>query len=216
MRTSKVISTILVGAVGAWLFSAVPSGLFRCGRAVAQVVTSQPSAPGADSVRGAVMGRVDAVVSESDVISHPTRRGVERTFASLPLPAVLESVFVDVAELVLTVSTAYDSTEPLFIAAFPATAPVTARPTTWSAEWDEMSGGFDPELMTTASVCDTREAVEIRLNITEFVRRWQAGDAPNYGIVLKSLSENKSTFHWIQDGRYDGGNARLEIRYTRL
>ena len=129
---------------------------------------------------------------------------------------MLDSVYLDRAELVLTVSTAPDSTEPLLIAVFPATERLDTRPTAWSEDWSVMSGGFDADYCGLASISETNDAVEIHLDITVMVERWLKGDGANYGLVLKSISENKSTFSWKRDGRYDGGDAKLVIYYSPL
>lgn len=160
-------------------------------------------------------GTIGATVSAPTVITKPGNRAIERGFVDVSVPEVLDTNFVDNARLILTVSTVFDSTEPLIIAAFPATVDKATRPAEWSVEWNEMSGGFDPEYIAITSVESTEDAIEIAIDVTQFVRLWQAGTIPNRGIVIKTLSEDKSTFHWIRDGRYDGQDAKLEIWYSR-
>jgi hypothetical protein len=83
-------------------------------------------------------------------------------------------------------------------------------------DWADAEGDFDAEYLSFTPVSTTEDAYEVRLEITEIVRRWAAEEATNYGVVLKSVAENRSTFHWIRDGRYDGGDAKLVILYSRL
>lgn len=160
-------------------------------------------------------GRLDATVTPSDMITKPGRSDIERDFVDVTLPGMPDTSSVDHARLVLTVSTVFDSTEPLIIAAFPATGSKASQPTSWSKNWTEMSGGFDPEYMAIASVESSEHAIEVAFDVTQFVRLWQSGALPNHGLVIKSLSENKSTFHWIRDGRYNGQDAKLEVSYSR-
>ncbi len=60
----------------------------------------------------------------------------------------------------------------------------------------------------------TTETTEIWLDVTHLLRWWLKGEASNYGVVLKSLSENKSTLSWIRDGRYGGNDANLVVMYS--
>lgn len=172
--------------------------------------------PSLEDLSIAKYGRVDAPIGQAVVVKHPTRNRVERDFIQVSLPSMNDSTFIDVAELVLTVESVWDTTEPLIIAAFPASISRDRRATSWSSEWTEMSGDFDPVLMGIATLNATKASAEIRIEVTEIVRRWKNREAENYGFVLKSISENKSTFRWIRDGRYDGADARIEILYSKM
>jgi hypothetical protein len=61
----------------------------------------------------------------------------------------------------------------------------------------------------------TQETAEIRFDITPIVEMWLKGQMPNRGLVVRALSEEKSTFQLTQAGIYDGANARLEFMYSR-
>lgn len=172
--------------------------------------------PSLEELSVAKYGRVDAPIGQAVVVKHPTKHRVERDFIQVPLPPMNDSTFIDVAQLVLAVESVWDTTEPLIIAAFPVTSSSEGRATSWSSEWTEMSGDFDPEFMAIATLNATKANAEIRIEVTEIVRRWKNREAENFGFVLKSISENKSTFRWIRDGRYEGADARLEILYSKM
>lgn len=163
----------------------------------------------------ASFGILNAPMKEGKVVQHNTKPNVERGFVIFELPAIGDTLIIDLAELVITISAECDSTEPLLILAGPATAAVSSRPSTWQEEWADMSGGFDPEYLSFLPIGGSEKELVIRLDVTEIVKRWSKGETPNYGFVMKSLAEDKSTYHWIRDGRYDGADAKLEIYYSR-
>jgi len=163
---------------------------------------------------GACAHSLEVPLQGGTVVIKEGRRDVERGFLPMPVSKALRGISVDVAELVLTVSTEYDRDEPLLIAAFPATVSPGSRTGRWSPAWTSMSGGFDPEFGGLASMLETRESVEITIDVTAMVQRWLSGELPNHGVVLKSLSEDKSTYRWVRDGRYDGAHAKLIVHYS--
>jgi hypothetical protein len=199
-----VATCVTLGALG-WLLS---YGEVRAQDSAQAVISTK------ETSKTEMYGRIDADLASGNIVANPKKQGVERAFLDLTLPNKLDSTYVDRADLVLRVSTEFDSTEPLIIAAFPATAPPSEL-AQWSSDWTEMSGGFDPEHIAIAPLDTSAVDTEIHLDITEFVRLWRSGVLPNYGLVIKSLSENKSTFHWIRDGRYNGQDAKLEVTYSR-
>lgn len=161
--------------------------------------------------------KVTVLLGSGSVVKDTRNQNVERGFIPVTLPSVLDSVFLDAAELVLTISAVYDTTEPLLIAALPATESPQLRSTTWSESWTAMTGGFTTKSGGLASMLKTTSGEEIRIDVTAMVRDWLDGKRSNYGVVLKSLSEGKrSTFSWTRDGRYAGANAKLVIHYSRL
>jgi hypothetical protein len=159
-------------------------------------------------------GKSEVTTFDATVVSRSKGSVAERCFVQTDLPKILADAFVDNAELILVVSAVCDTSEPLIIAAFPATQPVGTRSVTWSESWGEMSGGFDPEYIAISTVESTAEEIEIRLDVTQFVRLWQTGALANHGVVIKALTEGKSSFQWIRDGRYEGGDAKLVTLYT--
>lgn len=159
-------------------------------------------------------------IMEGASVESPRRPGLQRSAIPLILSGLPEGVFIDVAELVLSVSSVFDTTfvdsiSPLIVAAYPALESVSGLSNRWSRDWTDNLGAYDPELLSIASVNSTESDYEIRLEVTELVRRWVSGAMPNYGIVLRSLSEGRSTFQWIRDDRYGGGDALLRIWYTK-
>ncbi len=165
--------------------------------------------------KDAPYGVIDGTVGSALVLQSDSNQDVERAFVAVTLPSIDEKTIIDLAVLVVTVSTQCDSTDPLFLMACEATVAPASQPMTWQKNWTDLSGGFDPEHIALVPVSSSAAEVEIRFDVTAIVRRWAAGEAPNYGFVLKSLSEYKSSFHWIRDGRYDGQDAKLEICYSR-
>lgn len=158
-------------------------------------------------------GTVDGAIGQTAVVKDESRK-LERGVVAVTIPSFDDSVIIDAAFLVVTVSTQGDDSDPLFIVAAPATVAPETRTATWNSEWTSMSGGFDSENLAMVPMATTSEAAEIRIDVTNIVRRWFDGSAPNYGFILKSLSEDKSTFSWIRDGRYGGDDAKLQIFYS--
>jgi hypothetical protein len=173
-----------------------------------QVEVASPSAVCAE--------KVELDLTDCEAVTKPQRDDVERGFLGLELPALLDSVHLDVAELVFTVSTVYDTTEPLLLTVAPATTASAATLHASAEAWTTEAAGYDPEYLMFTPMCSTEDEVEVRIEVTHLLHRWLTDEAPNYGLVLKSVSEDKSTFHWIRDGRYNGGDAKLVVLYTRL
>lgn len=162
-------------------------------------------------------GKIEVPLATGTTVTDRLYPAVERGFVDVPLPPALDSVYLDVAELVFTASTVFDTTEPLLIAVAPATSASASMLLGGQRGWAGGNDGFDPEYLMFTPKLSTQPGDEIRIEVTHLLRRWLKGEAPNYGLVLKTLTEgSRSTFHWIRDGRYGGGDAKLVIHYTRL
>lgn len=160
-------------------------------------------------------GKIEAEVGAAIGVANDDKDGVERDFIPVSVPNLGDTLMIDLAQLTITVFTVYDSTEPMFIVAAPATVAIETRSSVWQESWTDMSGGFDPEYIAMTPMNSTEPEAEVIIDVTEIVRRWTSGDMPNYGLVLKSLSEDKSIFQLIRDGRYSGNDAKVEIWYSR-
>jgi len=179
-------------------------------------VAAQSEDRGAISAKHRIpFGKIEADLGACLTVQKGSDPSVERGFIPVSLPSFGDTLLIDLAEFVVTVSTDYDSTEPLFIVASPATVSAAARSSSWQSEWTDLSGGFDPEFLAVIPISSTDSEMEIRIDVTEIAKHWADESLPNHGLVLKSLAESKSTFHWIRDGRYDGNDARLEIHFSR-
>lgn len=205
----RAIRTTNYAALGLFLSAVIGSLLSP---ALAQV----NGARNQESGEVALFGKLDADIGECSVVSKGEAAVLERDFISVSVPSIGDSLVIDLAELVVTISSEIDAADPLILAAAAATVDPLNRPTTWQQDWNESSGGFDPEFLAMIPIGASRTSVEIRIDVTEIVKRWCGGEAPNYGFVLKSMSESKSTFHWIRDGHYDGLGAKLDIWYSRI
>lgn len=160
-------------------------------------------------------GVIEVAVGTPLVVQHSVKANVERAFIPVETPNLGDTLIIDLAELVFSATTECDSAQPLLIALYPSIIPPSSRSGSWQEEWTDNSGGFDAEFVTILPVHSTESDTEIRVDVTEIVRRWALDEAPNYGFVLKSHAEDKSTFKWIRDGRYRGQDAKLEIYYSR-
>ena len=114
-------------------------------------------------------------------------------------------------------SAEFDTTKPVLIAVAPATSSPTNLQLGGLGGWAGSNVGFDPEYIMFTPMLSTQSGAEVRIEVTHLRRRWLKGQAPNYGLVLKTLTEGaRSTLHWVRDGRYGGGDAKLVILYTRI
>ena len=181
-----------------------------CSSSVAQVTTESPS-----GANGPIAGRVDLPLSGGVVVANPVNEKQGRAIIDISLPSVLDSVRLDIAELVLMASTVYDTTDPLLVAVVPVTDRSAAEQIAEIPDWRGNSDGTDMEYITLTSANSTTEGLELRLDITAIVELWQNGVIPNRGVVVRALSEERSTFQWTRTGAYDGEDARLEIMYSR-
>lgn len=177
-------------------------------------VHGQTGDQNSQGVKPEPFGVIDCGIGQAVVVQHGSRDNVERAFISFDLGEFGDTLVIDLAELVFTASTLYDTTQPLLVMVSPATILPSSRASSWQEDWTETSGGFDPEYLASLPLRSTESEKELRVDVTEIVRRWVSGEAPNYGFVLKSLSEDKSTFLWTRDGRYKGQDAKLVIYYS--
>jgi hypothetical protein len=161
-------------------------------------------------------GRIEQSLTSIDVITNPVNEYRERAIIDMPFPSVLDSVHLDAATLVMTVSTVCDSTDPLILTV----APVTDRPTVEQLaeleDWTDINDGMNMRYSTITPMNSTQAGAEVRLDVMPIIDLWQRGVIPNLGVVVRTLSEGESTFQLNQTGAYDGANARLEVLYTRL
>jgi hypothetical protein len=186
---------------------------------------AQTRLPDSISSRGAdtadsPFGLCEILITDGATVDSPHRQGLQRSAIPIGLSGLPEGVFIDVAELVLSVSTFYDtmfvdSISPLIVAAYPALESASDLSSRWSNDWTEDPEGYDPEILSIASINSTESDFEIRLEVTEFVRRWASGAMPNHGVVIRCLSEGRSTFQWTRDNRYGGAHATLRIWYSK-
>ena len=163
----------------------------------------------------------------------------ERAFIPVQLPGIGDTILIDKAELTFrlamvpetTLTTAmsirtspvpettlvpvYETTTSPAISVFPSTVPAESRTAGWSTDWEEMTGGFDPEFVVFTPVTFEESDLEVRVDVTEIVRQWASGGLLNHGFVVKAHEESKSAFRWIRDADYDGKDAKLEIYYSR-
>jgi hypothetical protein len=162
-------------------------------------------------------GKIEVPLGTGTTVTDRQHPAVERGFVDVQIPKLLDSVYLDVAELVFTASTVFDTTEPLLLAVAPATSASASMGLGEQRGWAGGNDGFDPEYLMFTPRLSTQSGDEVRIEVTHLLRRWLKGEAPNYGFVLKTLTEgSRSTFHWIRDARYGGGDAKLVIHYTRL
>jgi hypothetical protein len=163
----------------------------------------------------AIAGKVNQTLTNEAVIANPVKSAQKRAIFDVSLPAILDSVDLDVAELVVTVSTISDSTDPLILTVAPVTDRSALENLGEVEDWVGNTEGFSTKYASIVPVTVTQESAEIRFDITPIVEMWLKGQMPNRGLVVRALSEEKSTFQLTQTGIYDGANARLEIMYSR-
>jgi hypothetical protein len=171
-------------------------------------------APGVSWCRS---GKIEVPLTAGTAVTDRQHPAVERGFVNVEIPKLLDSVHLDIAEIVFTASTVFDTTEPLLIAVAPVTSAGASMQLAGQRGWAGSNDGFDPEYVMFRPKLSTQSGSEVRIEVTHLLQRWLKGQAQNYGLVLKTLTEgSRSTFHWIRDGRYGGGDAKLVIHYTRL
>lgn len=163
----------------------------------------------------AIAGKCDQTLANETVITNPVNSAQKRAVFDVSLPAILDSVQLDVAELVVTVSTVSDSTDPIVLTVAPVTDRSALENLSEVEDWVGNTDGFSTKYASIVPVTVTQESAEIRFDITPIVEMWLKGTMPNRGVVVRALSEQKSTFQLTQTGVYDGADARLEIMYTR-
>lgn len=162
-------------------------------------------------------GKLEIPLKNGVTVADRALTAVERGFVQVPIPKMLDSVYLDVAEVVFPASTVFDTTEPLLLTVAPVTSQTASLQLATQRGWAESNDGFDPEYVLLTPMLSTQPGEEVRIEVTHLLRRWMKGEAPNYGLVLKTLTEGgRSTFHWIRDGRYEGGDAKLVIHYSRF
>ena len=162
-------------------------------------------------------GKIEVPLGTGSTVTDRLNPVVERGFVDVQIPKLLDSVHLDIAEIVFTASTVFDTTEPLLIAVAPVTSADASVQLGGQRGWARGNDGFDPEYVMFTPMLATQPGAEVRIEVTHLLQRWLKGEAENFGFVLKTLTEgSRSTFHWVRDGRYGGGNAKLVIHYTRL
>jgi len=143
---------------------------------------------------------------------NPTLRG------AIAVPAIpnADSIHIDYAELILPVSADVDSSNPLLMIVAPITKEWTPGQVDWENTWTKDGGDFNLDYGSLCPVFQSTDEKEIRLDVTPIVLQWQKGNLPNYGLMVKSHTERKSSYSFIKDGRYSGADAKLRIVYCKL
>ena len=136
---------------------------------------------------------------------------------AVAIPAIPkgDSIHIDYAELIFPASAEVDTADPLLIMVAPITRQWTPGAVSWNTGWTKAGGDFNPEYGALRAIFASTTEKEIRVDVTPLVTAWQRGKLPNFGVLVKSHTEGKSSFGFIKDGRYDGGHAKLRIVYCR-
>jgi len=136
---------------------------------------------------------------------------------AMAVPAIpnIDSIHIDYAELILPVSADVDSSNPLLMIVAPITKEWTPGQVDWENTWAKDGGDFNLNYGSLCPVLQSTNEKEIRLDVTPIVLQWQKGNLPNYGFMVKSHTERKSSFSVIKDGRYSGADAKLRIVYCK-
>jgi len=163
--------------------------------------------------REAGFGKLVSSVSERE---EPRGDGtIEQRLIEVSLPINLDSVFVDLAELVLSFDSPTDMTEPVVVAFFPALGEEASVSRPPGGVEDERQFAFDSEFLSVASIPPAGIQGEIRIDITTTVRRWISRQSTNNGLVMTFMTDGGVLPTWIRDGRYNGADARIELHVSR-
>jgi hypothetical protein len=164
----------------------------------------------------AFTGRFEASITSSVLLVHSEESDRHRAVINVELPAGLDTFHVDVAELVMTVSTVYDTTDPLILVVAPVINASIVTEITEKSDWRLQDGGMNMEYLTVTPLSSNEEHAEVRLDITPIVELWRLGVIENRGLVVRTATEGKSKFRWERTGAYGGAHAKLEIMYSGL
>ncbi|GAB4315974.1 MAG: hypothetical protein Kow0074_03800 [Candidatus Zixiibacteriota bacterium] len=200
MKMSQYSSLAIALAMGGFLMSSVPF-------ADAQEVAVHSDA---------AFGEVAVNLTSTTLLVNPKDEFRHRGVINVDLPAGLDTLRVDVAELVLMVSTVFDTTDPLIFVVAPVTDAGAVSAISAAEDWSRRDAGMNMEYVTVTPLSSNIENREIRLDITPIVDLWQRGVIENRGVVVRTATEGKSKFRWERTGAFGGAHARLEIKYSRL
>jgi len=138
-------------------------------------------------------------------------------FGALPVQRIPsgDSIYIDFAELVFSISATIDSAHPMLLMVNPITVD-------WIPEQRDSlrllatpNDGYNPRLGGLHPVTVSAQDQEIHIDVTSIVCQWHNGSLENRGLLINSTQGNGSAFSLIRDGRYEGGHAKLRIVYCK-
>ena len=165
----------------------------------------------------AVAQAEELTLNISSVDTFRADANVARVCGALAVPEIPrgDSIYIDFAELIIPISANMDSTSSMIVTAAPIIARWTPGQQTPPLSLAIADEGYNPHVGGLYPVGAPTADTEIHINVTSMVTLWQQGKLPNFGVLVKSHTEGKSSFGFIKDGRYDGAHAKLRIVYCR-
>ncbi len=198
--TRALSSTHIVGLVVCWVLTSI---------------CSSSSAQDQQLRSDAAVGEMSLHLTSTSLMVNPQDEKRHRGIVEMNLPQALDSFRVDVAELVMTVSTVFDTTDPLILVVAPVTNEASVSAISEDFDWTKKDAGMEMEYVTLTPLSSDVENGEVRLDITPIIDLWQRGVIENRGVVVRTATEGKSKFQWVRTGTYGGAHARLDIKYSR-
>lgn len=130
--------------------------------------------------------------------------------------ASLEKVAIARVELVLPLS-GLAAPRTLRLAAFPVTRAWSPEAVSWTNGWTSPGGDFDEEIMARSEVDLRGGAGEVRMDVTEHVRQWVAGEKPCNGLLLSVPPEFGIGVATEDVARLQApGSAKLRVVYRKV
>lgn len=132
-------------------------------------------------------------VDQSAVITNPSVESEKRVLVQYEVPDFLSSSEILYAQLRAYVDATLDRQQAaLEVEAVPVHTEWTAGNVSWTSPWNTPGGDTDTHFRRTFLVGEGRQ--QVRIDVTDLVRQWAAGDRVNLGVLVRASDSFGGTF----------------------
>lgn len=138
-----------------------------------------------------------------------------RLLIETPIPNQVMNTRIDLAMLEFPSLRLPDSIPEITFDVRQVTTSWSPRSVTWQSPWRNTGGDF-VEASALPYMLVSGDTLPIRINVTQYVRAWQAG-AGNFGLILMRPTDEGGGFRGESALLRDAiGSARLKLHYIRV
>lgn len=146
--------------------------------------------------------KVEIAISDASLIVPDNDSLSSRLLFKFDLPSSLSDKRIDFAEVVFYTKTDSSSTHSVMLAAYPVTTDWNKSSASWSNPWTNIGGDYNDSLCEMGFVKFSGEG-KVRLDITNFVERWQKQSMANYGLIVFPLETDRKIISLVHPPSFD-------------
>lgn len=158
--------------------------------------------------------KVHIEVSEAAVIVPSNDSISNRPLFKFDLPSKLNDKRIDYAGIVFYAKSDTLSRHPVLFAGCPVTTNWNKTGVSWSNPWTTEGGDYNDSLYEIGMI-KARGDGRVRFNITRLVKRWVHGAAPNHGIIIIPIEEDRKITELVHPSSFpEGVFAKVTIFFS--